>query len=99
LTSAKRALLWISRGSLAVFALGLEYIKTHGLVDAEGEVAAVAKVLATYGNSVRLNLAAAGLERVPRTIAKTLEATMAEIAEREHSEMNIEKTDETIEKD
>jgi hypothetical protein len=86
LTSAKRALLWVSRGCLAIFALGLEHIKAEGLVDAKGDVQPVAKILGTYGNSLRLNLAAAGLERVPRNVTKTLEARLAEIAEREETE-------------
>ena len=88
LTNAKRALLWVSRGCLAIFALGLEHIKAEGLVDASGDVQPVAKVLGTYGNSLRLNLAAAGLERVPRNVTKTLEARLAEIAEREETEGN-----------
>jgi hypothetical protein len=86
LTSAKRALLWVSRGCLAVFALGLEHVKAEGLVDADGDVQPVTKILATYGNSLRLNLAAAGLERVPRNVTKTLEARLAEIAEREQTD-------------
>ncbi len=87
LTSAKRALLWVSRGNLAVFALGLRYIEQHGLVDAQGDVQSVAKVLATYGNSLRLNLTAVGLDRTPRD-AKTLEVKLREIAEREQAEEN-----------
>jgi hypothetical protein len=86
LTNAKRALLWVSRGCLAIFALGLEHIKVEGLVDKDGDVQPVAKVLGTYGNSLRLNLAAAGLERVPRNVTKTLEARLEEIAEREDGE-------------
>jgi hypothetical protein len=35
---------------------------------------------------LRLNLAAAGLERVPRNVTKTLEARLDEIAEREEIE-------------
>jgi len=85
LSAAKRALLWVSRGNLAVFALGLRYIEQNGLVDAEGDVQSVAKVLATYGNSLRLNLTAVGLERTPRD-AKTLEVKLREIAEREQAE-------------
>jgi len=85
LTAAKRALLWVSRGNLAVFALGLRYIEQNGLVDAEGDVQSVAKVLATYGNSLRLNLTAVGLDRTPRD-AKTLEVKLREIAEREQAE-------------
>src|ERR1700693_329061 len=89
LTSAKRALLWVSRGNLAVFALGLRYIEQHGLVDAKGDVQSVAKVLATYGNSLRLNLTAIGLDRTPRD-AKTLEVKLREIAEREREQAETE---------
>jgi hypothetical protein len=85
LTSSKRALLWVSRGCLAIFALGLEHIKKEGLVGPQGDVQPIAKVLATYGNSLRLNLAAAGLERIPRNVTNSLEARLAEIAESEQS--------------
>jgi hypothetical protein len=91
LTSAKRALLWVSRGCLAVFALGLEYVKVNGLVGPDGDVAAVTKIMGTYGNSLRLNLQAAGLDRVPRNVTKTLEARLEEIAEREGTENSNEK--------
>jgi len=83
LTNAKRALLWVSRGCLAIFALGLEHVKAKGLVDEEGDVQGVTKIMATYGNSLRLNLAAAGLERVPRNVTKTLDARLEEIAAKE----------------
>ncbi len=96
LTSSKRALLWVARGNLAVFALGLEYIRANGLTDGAGDVRSVAKVLATYGNSLRLNLIAVGLERVPRNVTKTLDARLTEIAEREARE---EDANETQEKD
>jgi hypothetical protein len=94
LTSAKRALLFVSRGCLAIFALGLEHVKTNGLVGPDGDVAAVTKIMATYGNSLRLNLQAAGLDRVPRNVTKTLEARLEEIAEREGTENNTEKPNE-----
>ena len=61
-------------------------LKTEGLVGKDGDVQPVAKILGTYGNSLRLNLAAAGLERVPRNVTKTLEARLEEIAEREDGE-------------
>ncbi|MGH9712645.1 MAG: hypothetical protein ACRD5M_05025 [Candidatus Acidiferrales bacterium] len=83
LTNAKRALLWVSRGCLAIFALGLEHVKAEGLVDEAGDVQPVTKILGTYANSLRLNLAAAGLERVPRNVTKTLEAKLEEIAAKE----------------
>ena len=84
LTNAKRALLWVSRGCLAIFALGLEHIKAKGLIDDEGDVQGVTKIMATYGNSLRLNLAAAGLERVPRNVRKTLDVRLQEIAASEN---------------
>jgi hypothetical protein len=84
LTKSKEALLWIARGCLAVFAVGLEHVKTEGLVDAEGDVQPLLKILGTYANTMRLNLVTAGLERTPRNITKSLEVAMREIAEREH---------------
>jgi hypothetical protein len=86
LTKSKEALLWVARGCLAVFAVGLEHVKAKGLVDAEGDVQPVLKILGTYGNTMRLNLVAAGLERTPRNITRTLEATLQEIAEKEHKD-------------
>jgi hypothetical protein len=86
LTKSKEALLWIARGCLAVFAVGLEHVKAKGLVDAEGDIQPVLKILGTYGNTMRLNLVAAGLERTPRNITRTLEATLQEIAEKEHKD-------------
>jgi hypothetical protein len=84
LTKSKEALLWVARGCLAVFALGLEHVKGNGLTDAEDNVQPVLKILGTYGNTMRLNLVAAGLERTPRNVTKSLEVAMREIAEREH---------------
>jgi hypothetical protein len=84
LTKSREALLWIARGCLAVFAVGLEHVKTEGLVDAEGDVQPLLKILGTYANTMRLNLVTAGLERTPRNITKSLEVAMREIAEREH---------------
>lgn len=84
LTKSKEALFWVARGCLAVFALGLEHVKANGLTDAEDNVQPVLKILGTYGNTMRLNLIAAGLERTPRNVTKSLEVAMREIAEREH---------------
>lgn len=94
LTASKRAILWTARGCLAVFALGLEHIKENGLVNAQGDVQAAAKIIGSYANSLRLNLMAVGLERVPRNVTKTLEARLAEIAESEESETENVKTKE-----
>ena len=86
LTKSKEALLWVARGCLAVFAVGLEHVKAKGLVDPEGGIQPVLKILGTYGNTMRLNLVAAGLERTPRNVTRTLEATLQEIAEKEHKD-------------
>jgi hypothetical protein len=89
LTKSKEALLWVARGCLAVFAVGLEHVKAKGLVDAEGDIQPVLKILGTYGNTMRLNLVAAGLERTPRNVTRTLEATLQEIAEKEHKDESV----------
>jgi hypothetical protein len=89
LTKSKEALLWVARGCLAVFAVGLEHVKAKGLVDAEGDIQPVLKILGTYGNTMRLNLVAAGLERTPRNVTRTLEATLQEIAEKEHKDETV----------
>lgn len=84
LTKSKEALLWVARGCLAVFAVGLEHVRAGGLTDAEGNVQPVLKIIGTYANTMRLNLISAGLERTPRNVTKSLEVAMREIAEREH---------------
>jgi hypothetical protein len=84
LTSSKKALLWVARGCLATFAVGLEYTKARGLTDEEGEVQPVLKIIGTFANTMRLNLIAAGLDRTPRNVTKSLEVAMREVAEREH---------------
>lgn len=95
LTSAKRAVLWVARGCLAVFALGLEDLKNRGgLVDPNGNVSDVVKVLATYGNSLRLHLTAVGLDRVPRNVTKDLQSRLEEIAATEEDENRDEKPQE-----
>jgi hypothetical protein len=86
ITKAKEALLWVARGCLAVFAVGLEHVKANGMTDAEGNVQPVLKIIGTYANTMRLNLISAGLERTPRNVTRTLEATLQEIAEKEHTE-------------
>jgi hypothetical protein len=85
ITSARRAILFAAKGNLACFGMAMRYLERHGLVDEKGKVAAVAGILATFGNSLRLHLTAAGLDRKARD-AKTLEVKLREIAEREHSE-------------
>jgi hypothetical protein len=85
ITSARRAILFAAKGSLACFGMAMRYLERHGLVDERGKVAPVAGILATFGNSLRLHLTAAGLDRKARD-AKTLEVKLREIAEREHSE-------------
>ena len=94
LTKSKEALLWVARGCLAVFAVGLEHVKAKGLLDPEGGIQPVLKILGTYGNTMRLNLVAAGLERTPRNVTRTLEATLQEIAEKEHKDESV--ADESI---
>lgn len=86
LTASKKAILWVARGCLAVFAVGLEHVRANGIVDGEGNPQSVLKILGTYANTLRLNLDKVGLERTPRNVTKTLEARLEEIAEREEAE-------------
>jgi hypothetical protein len=85
ITSARRAILFAAKGSLACFAMGLRHLERHGLVDDKGKVAPIANILATFGNSMRLHLTAAGLDRKARD-CKTLEMRLAELAEAEQAE-------------
>jgi len=87
ITSARKAILFAAKGNLACFGMAMRYLERNGLVDEKGKVAPVAGILATFGNSLRLHLTAAGLDRKARD-AKTLEVRLREIAEREHSEEN-----------
>jgi hypothetical protein len=87
ITSARKAILFAAKGNLACFGMAMRYLERNGLVDEKGKVAPVAGILATFGNSLRLHLTAAGLDRKARD-AKTLEVRLREIAEREHSEDN-----------
>src|SRR5580704_12933551 len=73
---------------------GLEHVKAKGLADDEGKVQPVLKVIGTYANTLRLNLISAGLERTPRNITRTLEATLQDIAEKEHKDESV--ADESI---
>jgi hypothetical protein len=87
ITSARKAILFAAKGNLACFGMAMRYLERNALVDERGKVAPVAGILATFGNSLRLHLTAAGLDRKARD-AKTLEVRLREIAEREHSEEN-----------
>ena len=82
-SSAKRALLIVARGCLVVWLLGLAYVEQCGLTDAKGEAQPILKVLNSYGNSLRLHLCAAGLERQARDVTPTLEAYLREREEKQ----------------
>jgi hypothetical protein len=84
LTSARKAILFAAKGSLACFGMAMRYLEKNGLVDERGKVAPVAGILATFGNSLRLHLTAAGLDRKARD-CKTLEMRLQEIADAEHA--------------
>jgi hypothetical protein len=94
ITSARRAILFAAKGNLACFGMAMRYLERNGLVDERGKVAPVAGILATFGNSLRLHLTAAGLDRKARD-AKTLEVKLREVAEREHSDENPDETSQT----
>jgi hypothetical protein len=89
LTSARKAILFAAKGSLACFGMAMRYLEKNGLVDERGKVAPVAGILATFGNSLRLHLTAAGLDRKARD-CKTLEMRLQEIADAEHAGSNTE---------
>lgn len=83
LTAAERALLLVCRGCLAIWLLGLEHVRTHGLVDADNEAQSVLKVIGTFANSLRLNLVACGLERSARRIGPSTLEEYLEIRSKE----------------
>jgi hypothetical protein len=83
-TNAQRVILSGLRLGLLVQALSEAYIKRAGIVDRNTKKPhSLLTIAATYINSARLSATALGLERRARNVTKTLEATMAEIAERE----------------
>jgi hypothetical protein len=84
ISSARRAILFAAKGNLACFGMAMRYLEKNGLVDERGKVAPVANILATFGNSLRLHLTAAGLDRKARD-CKTLEMRLQEIADAEHA--------------
>ena len=80
ITSARRAILFAARGSLACFAMGLRHLEKFGIIDEKGKVAPIANILATFGNSMRLHLTAVGLDRKAKD-CRTLETRLQELAQ------------------
>lgn len=98
ITAAQQVIISGLRLSLQVQGLGEIHLKRVGVVDPNSKKpTALLTVLATFINSARLSALALGLDRRAKNVVKTLESTMREIAEREHSEAP-ESTDENIEK-
>jgi len=98
ITAAQQVIISGLRLSLQVQGLGEIHLKRVGVVDPNSKKpTALLTVLATFINSARLSALALGLDRRSKNVVKTLESTMREIAEREHSEAP-ESTDENIEK-
>lgn len=81
-TSTQKQVLESSRLALTIVALGARYLAEQGVVGRRGKPHGLLSVLGTYANIVRLNAAELGFERKGKD-AKTLEAKLAEIAERE----------------
>lgn len=75
----QKALIANARRCLAVTTLCWRWIEERGLVEENGDVNPVARVLATYANALRLNLVALGLDRRGKAVS-----TLDEII-REHS--------------
>jgi hypothetical protein len=84
-TNSQRVILSGLRLSLLVQALVESELKRTGIVDRRRRPNALLKTAATFINSARLGAVALGLERKARD-AKTLDARLAEIAEREQAE-------------
>lgn len=73
----KESLLLVSRVCLVVILLSLEHLKRSGFASQVGEVQPVLKTMATYMNSMRLNLSAVGLDRATKK-ADSLEGYLEE---------------------
>lgn len=86
-TASQRAILESQRLCLTILALGARYLAAEGIVDKKSrKPQGLLAVLGVYMNGLRLNSLALGLERKSRD-AKTLTQKLAEIAEREHAEV------------
>ena len=83
ITSTQRQVLESSRLALTIVALGARYLAEQGVVSRRGKPHGLLSVLGTYANIIRLNAVELGFERKARD-AKTLEAKLTEIAEREN---------------
>lgn len=66
-STQREALLFAARACLVVVLLAIEHIRQHGFTQ-NGKPAPVLGVMGTYVNSLRLNLVAAGLDRVAKDI-------------------------------
>jgi hypothetical protein len=84
-TATQRMVLEGSRLALTVIALGARYLVEQGVVSRGKKPHGLLSVLGTYANIVRLNAVELGFERKGRD-AKTLDAKLAEIAERENQD-------------
>jgi hypothetical protein len=81
-TGTQRMVLESSRLALTICALGARYLAEEGVVGRRGKPHGLLSTLASYANVIRLNAEALGFERKGKD-ARTLEAKLAEIAERE----------------
>ena len=84
-TATQRMVLESSRLALTIIALGGRYLAEQGVIGRRGKPHGLLSVLGTYANVIRLNAVELGFERRGKD-AKTLDAKLAEIAERENQD-------------
>jgi hypothetical protein len=77
LPAMRRSVLASQRLALLVLGLASEYILREGIVNAKGKPHPLLSILGTFGNSVRLNAVALGLERRAKDV-HTLDSVMRE---------------------
>jgi hypothetical protein len=87
ITTGRRTILAALRLSLLVLELSSRYLAEHGLLDANGRPHPLCHIANSYGNSARLHAVALGLERRTKD-AMTLDAVLADIAERRKGKEN-----------
>jgi hypothetical protein len=80
--AAQRAILESQRLNLLVLGLANRYLRAQGITDRKGKPHAILAVCVSFSNSLRHNAVVLGLERRLKN-AKTLDARLAEIADRE----------------
>jgi hypothetical protein len=80
--AAQRAILESQRLNLLVLGLANRFLRAEGVLNRRGKPHSILTVCVSFSNSLRHNAVVLGLERKAKD-AKTLEAVLGEIAERE----------------